>query len=242
MLKIMTTLLTIMIAATTFAADAPKNDEQNILYDMGLYVSSTLSAFNLTPEELDTVVQGLRDGQSGKKLGMDISTYATKLKEFTKVRREAQSKKLAPLNKEFLEKAAQEKGAVKTSSGLVYFPLREGTGASPTATDSVSVNYRGALADGKEFDSSYKRGKPIEFKLNGVIPCWTEGLQKMKTGGKARMVCPSSIAYGDKGAGELILPGATLDFEVELLEVKPPTPAAKPDSTTPSKSAEPAKK
>jgi len=242
MLKIMTTLLTILIAATTFAAEAPKNEEQKTLYDMGLYVSSTLTVFNLTSVELDTFVQGVRDGQSGKKLDMDIPTYAIKVKEFTKARRQAQSVKLAPLNKEFLEKAAQEKGAVKTSSGLVYIPLREGTGASPTATDSVSVNYRGVLADGKEFDSSYKRNKPLEFKLNGVIPCWTEGLQKMKTGGKARLVCPSSIAYGDNGAGELIQPGATLNFEVELLEVKPPTPAAKSDSATPAKPAEPAKK
>jgi FKBP-type peptidyl-prolyl cis-trans isomerase FkpA len=234
MLKSMTTLLTILIAATTFAAEAPKNEEQKTLYDMGLYVSSTLNVFNLTSAELEIVVQGLRDGQSGKKLDMDIPSYALKVKEFTKVRRKAQGDKLAPLNKVFLEKAAQEKGAVKTNSGLVYIPLREGTGASPATTDSVSVNYRGTLADGKEFDSSYKRNKPFEFKLNGVIPCWSEGLQKMKTGGKARLVCPSSIAYGDNGAGEIILPGATLDFEVELLEVKPSAPAVKP--------AEPAKK
>jgi len=242
MLKITTTLLTILIAATTFAAEAPKNEEQKTLYDMGLYVSSTLSGFNLTPAELEIVVQGLRDGYSGKKLDMTIPTYALKVKDMGKARRQAQGDKLAPLNKEFLEKAAREKGAVKTNSGLVYISLREGTGASPAATDSVTVNYRGATADGKEFDSSYKRDKPIELKLTAVIPCWTEGLQKMKTGGKARLVCPASIAYGDNGAGDIILPGAALDFEVELLEVKPPAPAAKPDSSTPVTPAEPAKK
>lgn len=234
MLKSTITLLTILISATTFAAETPKDEELKTFYEMGLYISSTLSPFNPTPAELDTVVQGLRDGQNGKKLDIDISTYAFKVKELTKARRQALSTKLAPLNKEFLEKAAQEKGAVRTGSGLVYIPLNEGTGASPAATDTVTVNYRGTQVDGKEFDSSYKRGKPAEFKLSGVIPCWTEGLQKMKTGGKARLVCPASIAYGDKGAGDLILPGATLDFEVELLEVKPLTPAAKP--------AEPAKK
>ena len=220
MFRILTTLLTILIAATTYAADAPKNEDQKTLYAIGQSVSKSLSIFSLTPDELELVVQGLRDEQSGTKSEIDPAIYSSKIQELAKARRKAQSDKLAPLNKEFLEKAAQEKEAVKTSTGLVYIPLREGTGASPKATDTVSVNYRGTLTDGKEFDSSYKRGKSIEFKLNGVIPCWTEGVQKMKTGGKARLVCPSSIAYGDNGAGELILPGATLSFEVELLEIK----------------------
>jgi FKBP-type peptidyl-prolyl cis-trans isomerase FkpA len=135
-------------------------------------------------------------------------------------RRKAQGEKAAAEGKEFLEKAAGEKGAVKSDSGMVYQSLKEGNGASPTATDKVKVNYRGTLVDGKEFDSSYKRGTPAEFRLDGVIKCWTEGLQKMKEGGRARFVCPATLAYGDAGAGELILPGSTLNFEVELLEVK----------------------
>ena len=109
---------------------------------------------------------------------------------------------------------------VKTASGLVYTELKAGSGASPNATDTVKVNYRGTLADGTEFDSSYKRGQPAEFPLNRVIPCWTEGVQKMKVGGKAKLVCPPSIAYGDRGAGSAVPPGATLTFEVELLEIK----------------------
>jgi FKBP-type peptidyl-prolyl cis-trans isomerase FkpA len=121
--------------------------------------------------------------------------------------------------KTFLEKAATEKGAVKTGSGLVYKSLKEGTGASPAATDRVKVHYRGTLPDGTEFDSSYKRGTPAEFPLNGVIPCWTEGVQKMKVGGKAQLVCPPEIAYGNRGAGKVIPPNATLVFEVELLGV-----------------------
>jgi FKBP-type peptidyl-prolyl cis-trans isomerase FkpA len=116
--------------------------------------------------------------------------------------------------------AAKEPGAAVTSSGLVYRSLQDGTGPSPGPTDTVKVNYRGTFPDGREFDSSYKRGVPIEFPLNGVIKCWTEGLQMMKVGGKSKLTCPSSIAYGERGAAGVIPPGATLVFEVELLGVK----------------------
>ena len=111
---------------------------------------------------------------------------------------------------------------VTTASGLVYESLTDGSGPSPTAADVVKVNYRGTFADGgKEFDSSYKRGQPIEFPLGGVIKCWTEGVQKMKVGGKARLTCPPAIAYGSQGAGGgVIPPNATLVFEVELLDVR----------------------
>jgi FKBP-type peptidyl-prolyl cis-trans isomerase FkpA len=119
-----------------------------------------------------------------------------------------------------LAKAAAEAGAQTTPSGLVYRSLKDGTGASPAATDTVRVHYRGTFPDGKEFDSSYSRNQPIDFPLNRVIPCWTEGVQKMKVGGKAKLACPSSIAYGARGAGGVIPPNATLLFEVELLDVK----------------------
>ncbi|MEO8153767.1 MAG: FKBP-type peptidyl-prolyl cis-trans isomerase [Rhizobacter sp.] len=118
--------------------------------------------------------------------------------------------------------AAKETGAVVTSSGLVYRSLKDGQGENPGATDTVKVNYRGTFLDGKEFDSSAKNGGPIQFPLNGVIKCWTEGVQKMKPGGKAKLTCPPSIAYGERGAGGgVIPPNATLQFEVELLEVAP---------------------
>ncbi len=116
--------------------------------------------------------------------------------------------------------AAKEAGASVTSSGLVYRALKEGSGASPAATDTVKVHYRGSFPDGREFDSSYKRNEPTEFPLNRVIPCWTEGVQKMKVGGKAKLTCPAAIAYGSRGAGGVIPPNATLQFEIELLEVK----------------------
>ena len=118
-----------------------------------------------------------------------------------------------------LENAAKEKGAVRTDSGLIYRSLTEGKGASPTATDTVRVHYRGTFPDGKEFDSSYKRNEPTEFPLNRVIKCWTEGVAKMKVGGKAKLTCPPAIAYGERGAGGVIPPNATLQFEVELLAI-----------------------
>lgn len=118
-----------------------------------------------------------------------------------------------------LDAAAKEAGAVVTTSGLVYKSVKDGSGASPKASDTVKVNYRGTFPDGKEFDSSYKRNKAIEFPLANVIPCWTEGVQRMKVGGKAKLTCPAAIAYGARGAGGVIPPNATLLFEVELLAI-----------------------
>ena len=116
--------------------------------------------------------------------------------------------------------AAKEPGAVLTPSGLVFRSLQDGSGPSPASTDTVKVNYRGTFPDGREFDSSYKRGEPIEFPLDRVIKCWTEGLQRMKVGGKAKLTCPPAIAYGERGAGSAVPPNATLVFEVELLGIK----------------------
>jgi FKBP-type peptidyl-prolyl cis-trans isomerase FkpA len=118
-----------------------------------------------------------------------------------------------------LAAAAKEPGATQTTSGLVYRAIKDGTGAAPKATDLVKVHYRGTFPDGREFDSSYKRNEPAEFPLNQVIPCWTEGVQRMKVGGKAKLTCPAAIAYGARGAGTVIPPNATLLFEVELLGI-----------------------
>lgn len=118
-----------------------------------------------------------------------------------------------------LAAAAKEAGAIVAPSGLVYKSLKTGVGASPAATDTVKVHYKGMFMDGREFDSSYKRNAPTEFPLNGVIRCWTEGVQMMKVGGKAKLTCPASVAYGERGAGGVIPPNATLQFEVELLAI-----------------------
>ena len=115
--------------------------------------------------------------------------------------------------------AAKEPGASVSASGLVYRSMKDGSGSSPAATDTVKVHYRGSFPDGKEFDSSYKRNEPTEFPLNRVIACWTEGVQKMKVGGKAKLTCPAAIAYGSRGAGGVIPPNATLQFEIELLSI-----------------------
>ena len=124
---------------------------------------------------------------------------------------------------DFLASAAAAKGAVLSESGLVYLSLKDGQGPSPAALDTVRVHYRGTLTDGKEFDSSYSRGQPATFPLNRVIKCWTEGVQKMKVGGKARLTCPASIAYGERGTpGGPIPPNAVLQFEVELLGIMKP--------------------
>ncbi len=120
---------------------------------------------------------------------------------------------------EALTKAAAEKGAVVTESGLVYRDIKAGTGASPAATDTVKVHYKGTFPDGREFDSSYSRGQPASFPLNRVIKCWTEGVQRMKVGGKAKLTCPSGLAYGERGAGASVPPNAVLLFEVELLAI-----------------------
>ena len=126
----------------------------------------------------------------------------------------------ASAQSEAATKAAKEPGAVKTASGLVYLSLKDGTGMQPSSTDTVRVHYRGTLPNGTEFDSSFKRNTPLEFPLNRVIPCWTEGVQKMKVGGKAKLTCPPEIAYGARGAGSAVPPNATLHFEVELLGVQ----------------------
>ena len=118
-----------------------------------------------------------------------------------------------------LAAAAAEPGATRFDSGLVLRELKAGTGVSPAATDVVRVHYRGTFPDGREFDSSYKRGQPAEFPLDRVIRCWTEGVQKMKVGAKAKLTCPSAIAYGERGAGGVIPPNAVLVFEVELMGI-----------------------
>jgi FKBP-type peptidyl-prolyl cis-trans isomerase FkpA len=216
---IIATLVT-LIAIPAFAADEPKTEEQKTLYAIGLVVARELATFSLTPAELEFVKQGLTDAVTGKTPLVTAEAYGQKVQELAAARRKVQGEKLAAVGKEYIEKAAKEKGAVKTASGLVYQSLKEGTGTAPGATDVVKVQYRGTFTDGKEFDSSYKRGQPAEFTLNSVIKCWMEGVQMMKVGGKAKLVCPPQIAYGESGAGAVIPPNATLVFEVELLDVK----------------------
>jgi FKBP-type peptidyl-prolyl cis-trans isomerase FkpA len=213
--------LVALFAAPSFAADPPRTEEQKTLYALGVLLNRSIASFQLSPAELESVKQGLSDANAGKTASsVDMQVYGPKVQELNKARRKAQADRQAAAAKGFEEKAAQEKGAVKTASGLTYIPVKEGTGKSPGPSSTVKVHYRGTLPDGKEFDSSYKRGTPAEFPLNGVIKCFSEGLQKMKVGGRAKLVCPPKIAYGDQGAGDAVPPGATLMFDIELLGIK----------------------
>jgi len=162
---------------------------------------------------------------AANKPAVDLNTYGPKIQALATSRQGKVAEREKAASKAYIDKAAAEPGAVKSDSGLIYFELTPGKGESPKATDKVKVNYRGTFTNGTEFDSSYKRNEPAEFPLNGVIKCWTEGVQKMKVGGKSRLVCPSGIAYGDAGRGG-IPGGATLVFEIELLAINS-TSAAK---------------
>jgi FKBP-type peptidyl-prolyl cis-trans isomerase FkpA len=182
------------------AAGQPRTEEEKTLYALGLTIGRSLSVFSLTPEQLEFVRAGLYAQVKGEKPAVNLEEYGPKIQAMAMARQSAKAGAEKQKGEAFLAKAAKEKGAVKTESGLIYQELKAGSGASPTAADTVKVHYRGTLIDGKEFDSSYKRGEPATFPLNGVIRCWTEGVQKMKVGGKARLVCPSEIAYGDRGS------------------------------------------
>lgn len=197
----------------------PMTDEQKTLYALGLAVSQSLGVFNLSEAELAMVNAGLTDGVLKREPKVNAQEFMPKVQELQKSRLAAVSEGEKKAGAEFLEKAAAEKGATKTDSGLVFSTIKAGNGASPKATDKVKVHYHGTLTNGEVFDSSTQRGEPVTFPLNGVIPCWTEGVQRMKVGEKSRLVCPSSIAYGDRGAPPKIKPGSTLVFEVELLDI-----------------------
>lgn len=199
------------------AATALANDDEKTIYALGLSIHRSLGQFNLTPAELEIVKTALSDAAANKP-AVEINEFGPKIQGLMMARRDAASQKEKAGAAEFLAKAAAEPGAVKTDSGLVYRMVTAGTGASPKATDTVKVHYRGTLTNGTEFDSSYKRGEPASFPLNGVVPCWTEGVQKMKVGEKAVLVCPSNLAYGNQGQGP-IPGGATLIFEIELLGI-----------------------
>jgi len=209
-------------------------DEQKTIYALGLALARELDPFKLTEAEMVTLEQGLRDGALGRTPKVDLEAQGPQIQMLARSRLAAASAEEAKASEDFLAKAAASAGAQKTDSGLVYQEEKAGTGEAPKATDTVKVHYQGTLRDGTVFDSSIERGTPAQFPLNRVIPCWTEGVQKMKVGGKARLTCPASIAYGDRGAPPKIKPGAALAFEVELLEIVPASAAGLPPGHPPT--------
>jgi FKBP-type peptidyl-prolyl cis-trans isomerase FkpA len=225
---------TVLILATAVNARADElkleTEEQKTLYALGLTINRSLSPFNLSPSELKLVEAGLADGSLHRTPTVDLETYGPKIKQLQEARAAAVAAAEKKTSQAFVDKAAQETGATKTASGLVMIPVTPGTGASPKATDTVTVNYEGRLTDGTVFDSSVQRGGPATVPLNGVIKCWTEALQLVKVGGKSRLVCPADLAYGDQGWPPLIKPGATLVFEVELLRISQPSAQTAPQS------------
>jgi FKBP-type peptidyl-prolyl cis-trans isomerase FkpA len=212
-------VLGVGLSGTRAAAAELANDEQKILYALGVAISQNLATFGLSESELEIVKSGISDGVLKRPIKVEMQTYGPQIQQLAQARAGAVAEKEKAAGAAFVSKAAAEPGAKKTASGAIVKTLKEGTGPMPTAADKVKVHYQGTLIDGTVFDSSIKRGEPATFPLANVIKCWTEGLQQVKVGGKARLVCPADIAYGDRGSPPTIKPGATLVFEVELLEV-----------------------
>jgi FKBP-type peptidyl-prolyl cis-trans isomerase len=221
------------LAAPALGQAKPETDEQKTVYSIGVALAQSLQPYYLTPDEVKLVQQGLLDGLANKPQ-VDLKDYRVKLQQLAQDRAKVAADAEKKEAQGFLDKMAAEKGATKTESGLIFFELAPGSGESPKATDTVKVHYHGTLRDGTVFDSSKERGTPATFPLNRVIPCWTEAVQKMKVGGKAKIICPSSIAYGDRGAPPKIKPGAPLVFEVELINIEKPAAPAAPAAPKPA--------
>lgn len=214
-----TAVLMSMVLGCQQKAVQVETDEQKTLYSLGAMLASNLHQFQLTAEELQIVKAGLTDGVMKTTPKAQPAQFQSKIQTLLQNRMAKASENEKTLSEDFLTQSATETGAQKFDSGLIMTETSAGNGSTPKATDTVTVHYEGTLRDGTVFDSSFQRGEPARFALNQVIPCWTEALQKMKVGGKSKIVCPSQIAYGDRGAPPKILPGAALTFNVELLDI-----------------------
>ena len=215
--------LALMLTCSLFYANSEaqtlQTDQDKTLYALGLAIGENVKEFKLSAAELALVSAGMNDVVLGKEPKVDIQTYGPMIQALAQERASAAAAAEKTAAGAFLAQMAKETGAQRSATGMIYIPMTAGTGASPTAASTVRVHYHGTLRDGTVFDSSVDRGEPISFPLDGVIPCWTEGVQLMKVGGKAKLVCPSDTAYGDTGSGP-IPGGATLVFEVELLGIE----------------------
>ncbi len=230
-----------LVGSVAFAAPAPKKkapptdapvaaapaapltpeERKKVLYALGALVAqrTPLAQAGLDEAEMTEVMAGFVDATMGKTLKVPTAEAMPKVDQFLKERQKVRAEQESGKGKKYLEEQAALPGAQKQASGLIYFETLAGKGEQPAPTDTVKVHYKGTLVNGTEFDSSYKRGTPAEFPLSGVIKCWTEGVAKMKVGGKAKLVCPSEIAYGERGAGAGIPPNSVLNFEVELISI-----------------------
>jgi len=217
-----------LLAGQAFAAEEAvlKDQKDRVSYSIGVDIGNNLKKQSLEIDP-DLLARGLKDAYTGGKTvisDQEVRDILVGLQKEMVAKQQEQAKVVAEKNKKegdaFLAENKKKEGVVTLPSGLQYKVIKEGSGPTPKLTDTVTVNYKGSLVDGKEFDSSYRRGQPASFPVNGVIPGWTEALQLMKEGSTWEIVIPSNLAYGEKGAGGVIGPNATLIFEVELLSVK----------------------
>ena len=215
-------LVSVLCLGTTAAfaaAPEPATDEQKTLYALGLSINQSLSNFSLSEAEFEIVKSGIIDGFSKRAAKVDILAFGPKIQQLQQARASVIAEGEKKLGAAFLTKAAAESGSKKTESGAVITTIKEGKGAIPKISDMVKVQYNGTLIDGTVFDSTLKQGEPPILVVSEMSKCWTEGIQQMKAGGKSRLICPSSLGYRDKGLPPLIKPGATLVFEIDLLEI-----------------------
>jgi len=213
------TLLSFGTTAAFAAAPEPTTDEQKTLYALGLAMNQSLDVYTLNEAEFELVKSGLTDGFFKRASKVDLQTFGPKLQQLQQARASVIAEAEKKLGAAFLAKAAAESGAKKTESGAILVTIKEGNGATPKVSDMVKVSYVGTLIDGRVFDDSAKQGSPVSLGMNEMSKCWKEGMQQMKVGGKSKLICPSSLAYRDKGLPPLIKPGATLVFEIEFLEI-----------------------
>jgi FKBP-type peptidyl-prolyl cis-trans isomerase FkpA len=226
------------------AAPELKSEDDKVVYTWGYMLGRNAGSLNLSPHELDIVKAGMTDSATKKKSAVDVEKYGPQIDALARRRAEARAEQEKGRAAATLEAAAKEPGAEKLPSGLIYKQVRAGTGAQPAPGDRVKVHYEGRLADGEVFDSSRKRGEPIVISLDSVIPCWKEGVAKMKIGGQAKLTCPSEIGYGPRGQPPVIPGNAVLIFDVELMDIvkaPPPPPVSEPPAV-PSPSPPPAAK
>ncbi len=221
-------VVVMLLFAVPAAAEeqALKTEKEKLSYAMGMDMGNSFKRQSIDIDP-DILARGMKDALSGGKVLLsdeELVAIKNNFRQALAKKQEEARKTIAEKNKKegeaFLAENSKKEGVKTLPSGLQYKVITEGNGKSPAATDTVTVNYRGTLIDGTEFDSSYKRGKPATFPVNGVIPGWTEALQLMKEGAKWQIFIPSNLAYGEKGAGNIIGPDATLIFEVELVSVK----------------------
>jgi FKBP-type peptidyl-prolyl cis-trans isomerase FklB len=250
MKRLLICLGTVCIASIGLAQDKAqlKDQKDKASYSIGYDIGETFKKqkVELNP---DTLFSGLKDALAGKDALLTKEDREKTLQAFQKEMMEKQiaaSKEAATKNaaegEKFLTENKKKEGVKTTASGLQYKVLKEGSGPSPKETDTVVVHYKGTLLDGTEFDSSYKRNEPASFQVNRVVKGWIEALQLMKPGAKYQLFIPAALAYGERGAGQLIGPNATLLFEVELLSIKPPEPAATVAPGAPAPGTSPATK